>query len=71
MNSSRIDDFGGTAVSKVLRRPTAQSPTTKSKVLLGTDEPIKWQRSESGLTVTTPGKKVDDLAIVFKLSTAN
>jgi alpha-L-fucosidase len=38
--------------------------------MLGTDEKIKWQRNGSGLIVTTPGKKVDDLAIVFKLDTS-
>lgn len=37
--------------------------------MLGTDEPIKWERKESGLIVNTPSKKVDDMTIVFKLST--
>jgi alpha-L-fucosidase len=39
--------------------------------MLGTDEPVKWQREPSGLVVNTPGKKVDDLAIVFKLETSS
>ncbi len=38
--------------------------------MLGTDELIKWERQDSGLIVNTPSKKVDDLAIVFKLSTS-
>jgi len=38
--------------------------------MLGTDEKIKWQRQDTGLIVTTPAKKIDDMAIVFKLSTS-
>ncbi len=29
---------------------------------------IKWQRTDAGLVVTTPAKKISDLAIVFKLT---
>ena len=39
--------------------------------MLGTDEPIKWEQQASGLIVNTPSKKINDLAIVFKLSTSN
>jgi alpha-L-fucosidase len=38
--------------------------------MLGTDEKIKWERQDSGLIITTPSSKVDDLAIVLKLDTA-
>jgi hypothetical protein len=37
--------------------------------MLGTNEEIKWEKRDAGLVVTTPGSKVDDLAIVFKLTT--
>jgi alpha-L-fucosidase len=39
--------------------------------MLGTNERIKWERRDSGLIVTTPGRKADDLAIVFKLGVSN
>lgn len=38
--------------------------------MLGTDEKIKWELKDSGLVVTTPSQKVDDLAVVFKLDTS-
>ncbi len=38
--------------------------------MLGTEEKIKWQRQDTGLVATTPAKKIDDMAIVFKLSTS-
>ncbi len=38
--------------------------------MLGTDETIEWERKDVGLVVTTPSKKIDDLAIVFKLRTS-
>lgn len=38
--------------------------------MLGTEEKIKWQRQDTGLVVTTPANKIDDIAIVFKLSTS-
>ena len=38
--------------------------------MFGTDEKIKWQRQDTGLIVTTPAKKIDAMAIVFKLSTS-
>ncbi len=47
----------------------AEDVKVTSVSMLGTDESIKWERNPSGLTVTTPGRKVDDLAIVFKLGT--
>ena len=39
--------------------------------MLGTRERIKWERRTSGLVVHTPGKKVDEMAIVFKLKTSD
>jgi len=39
--------------------------------LLGTDEKIKWERQDAGLVVNTPATKVNDMAIVFKLSTTD
>jgi len=48
----------------------AQDIKVTNVSMLGTDESIKWERQDSGLIVTTPSKKVDDLAIVFKLSTS-
>ncbi len=47
----------------------AQDVKVKSVSMLGTNETIKWERQNSGLIVHTPSKKVDDLAVVFKLST--
>ena len=41
----------------------------KDVSMLGTTEKIKWERQESGLIVTTPATKINDLAIVFKIST--
>ena len=38
--------------------------------MLGSDEKIKWERQDSGLIVTTPSRKINDLAVVFKLSTS-
>jgi hypothetical protein len=38
--------------------------------MLGTRERIKWERQTTGLVVHTPSKKVNDLAIVFKLKTS-
>ncbi len=38
--------------------------------MLGTEEKIKWQRQDTGLVVTTPAK-IDNMAIVFKLSTSD
>ncbi len=48
----------------------AQDIKVTNVSMLGTDETIKWEHQRSGLIVNTPSKKVDDLAIVFKLSTA-
>ena len=39
--------------------------------MLGSDEKIKWERNDSGLSVTTPSRKVGDLAVVFRLSTSD
>ena len=47
----------------------AENIKVKSVSMLGTKEKIKWQRTDAGLVVTTPAKKVSDLAIVFKLAT--
>ena len=38
--------------------------------MLGTGEKIKWEYNDEGLVVTTPSGKIDDLAVVFKLSTS-
>jgi len=38
--------------------------------MLGTEEDIEWQRQDTCLVVTTPEKKIDDIAIVFKISTS-
>jgi len=38
--------------------------------MLGSDEEIKWKRRKKGLVVRTTAKKINDMAIVFKLSTA-
>jgi alpha-L-fucosidase len=48
----------------------AENIKVKSVSMLGTKDKIKWQRSDAGLIVTTPSQKVSDLAIVFKLTTA-
>ena len=48
----------------------AQNVKVTSVSMLGIKEKIKWGRQDSGLIVTTPSKKVDDLAIVFKLTTS-
>lgn len=48
----------------------AQDVKIKNVSMLGTNEKIKWERQDSGLIVTTPSRKVDDLAIVFKLGTS-
>jgi alpha-L-fucosidase len=42
----------------------------KNVTMPGVRGKIKWQRTDAGLVVTTPAKKVSDLAIVFKLNTA-
>jgi alpha-L-fucosidase len=47
----------------------AQDVKVNDVSMLGTDEKIKWQRKDSGLVVTTPNRKVDDLAVVFRLET--
>ncbi len=39
--------------------------------ILGTDEKINWKRLKKGLVVKTPATKTNDMAIVFKLSTAD
>jgi len=38
--------------------------------MLGTRSKIKWERTDTGLVINTPAKKIDDLAIVFKLKTS-
>ena len=47
----------------------AENIKVKGVSMLGTKEKIKWERTDAGLVVTTPAKKVSDLAIVFKLLT--
>jgi alpha-L-fucosidase len=47
----------------------AENIKVKKVTMLGTKEKIKWQQTDAGLTVTTPAKKISDLAIVFKLTT--
>jgi alpha-L-fucosidase len=47
----------------------AENIKVKGVSLLGTKGKIKWQRTDAGLVVTTPSKKVDSIAIVFKLAT--
>jgi len=37
--------------------------------MLGTNEKIRWERQDTGLVVTTPTTKTNDMAIVFKIST--
>ncbi len=37
--------------------------------MLGTNQKIKWRRTDGGLVVTTPSKKIDNMAVVFKLIT--
>jgi len=49
----------------------AQNIKIKNISMLGTNATIKWERQASGLIVHTPGRKVDDMAIVFKLGTAS
>jgi alpha-L-fucosidase len=49
----------------------AEGVKVKNVSMLGTEEKIKWQRQDTGLIVTTPAKKIDNIAIVFKLSTAD
>jgi len=41
----------------------------KDVSMLGTTEKINWERQESGLIVTSPATKINDLSIVFKIST--
>ena len=48
----------------------AQDIKVTKMSMLGTRERIKWQRQTDGLVVYTPNKKVDDMAIVFKLKTS-
>lgn len=56
---------------KMFGRDGQASDIKVTKVsMLGTKEKIKWDRNDSGLVVTTPGKKIDDLAVVFKLDTS-
>jgi len=45
----------------------AENIKVKSVSMLGTKGKIKWERTDAGLVVTTPAKKISDLAIVFKL----
>jgi len=47
----------------------AENIKVKKVSLLGAKEKIKWQRTDAGLIVTTPAKKVNDMAVVFKLTT--
>ena len=49
----------------------AQDVKVKSVSMLGSDEKIKWERNDSGLVITTPSRKVDDLAVVFKFDTSD
>ncbi|MBN1347730.1 MAG: alpha-L-fucosidase [Phycisphaerae bacterium] len=37
--------------------------------MLGSPEAIPWEHRDEGLIVTTPGTKVDDMAVVFKIET--
>ena len=37
--------------------------------MLGSVEGIPWKMREDGLAVTTPGRKVDDIAVVFRIET--
>ncbi|MGD1043225.1 MAG: alpha-L-fucosidase [Sedimentisphaerales bacterium] len=48
----------------------AENIKVKDVTMPGVWGKIKWQRTDAGLVVTTPAKKVSDLAIVFKLNTA-
>jgi alpha-L-fucosidase len=45
----------------------AENVMVKKVTMLGTRQKIKWRRTGEGLVVTTPAKKVSDLAVVFKL----
>ena len=49
----------------------AEGIKVKGVSMLGTKEKIKWERRDVGLIVTTPGEKVDDMAVVFKISTSD
>jgi len=76
---------GNTVYALMLRWPGANTAITMemfgqgglaedikvSKVsMLGTRERIQWERQAEGLVVHTPSKKVDDMAVVFKLTTS-
>ncbi|MCJ7778707.1 MAG: alpha-L-fucosidase, partial [Sedimentisphaerales bacterium] len=48
----------------------AEKIKVKDVTMPGVKGKIRWERTDAGLVVTTPAKKVSDLAIVFKLITA-
>ncbi len=48
----------------------AEAIMVKNVLMLGTEEKIKWKRQDTGLVVTTPSEKINDIAIVFKLITS-
>ncbi len=48
----------------------AEGIKIKDVSMLGTKEKIKWERKDTGLVVTTPAVKANDMAIVFKISTS-
>ncbi len=37
--------------------------------MVGSVEGISWKMREDGLAVTTPGRKVDEVAVVFRIET--
>ena len=49
----------------------AENIKVKDVTMPGVWGKIKWERTDAGLVVTTPDKKISDLAIVFKLNTAD
>jgi alpha-L-fucosidase len=46
----------------------AEDIKVKKVTMLGTKGKIKWRRTDAGFIVTTPSKKADDMAIVFKMT---
>lgn len=45
----------------------AENINVKSISMLGSNQRIKWKKTDAGLVITAPDKKVDGMAVVFRI----
>jgi len=59
-NEVRIKSLG--TIAGLLKRPI------RNLTLLGSSEPLHWSQTGPALTITTPEKMPNDIAVVFKIT---